>query len=512
MEQSSRTINVARNSMVAVTTKIINMFLAYIVRTIFIYFLGKEYLGVNGLFTNILTLLSFAELGIGNAIIFSLYKPIAENDTEKIKSLMRLYLKCYRCIGFFIIAIGLILTPFIPYLIKNGLTIDINVYLVFLLYLVNTACTYFFSSRQSYLIACQKQYKVDIYLQIAKIVKEALLALTLILTGNFMVYLVSQVVFELLINMIIYLKIGKDNPILREKNVVKLPKDELMKIITNVSALMIYKFCIVVLNGTDNIIISSFIGIVDVGILSNYTLIVNSIQSLTTSVTNSFTSSLGNLNAGNDTKKQELVFNSIVLISFWLFGYISLGLFLFLNDFITIWLGQSYLFPTSVVFAICLNFYVGGMQTAGHAFRVTKGYFKQSKWFPLINVFINIGLSLFLLQYFGVFGVLIATPISRIITVTLVDPYFVYKLSFKKSPFIFYTKYVLFFLILTVIYFINIYCLNLIALSGVLGFAVKFVVYSIITNIIMFFIFYKTDSFKFVVEKIKFILLKRKGK
>ncbi len=499
---ASRSENVARNSMVGLMMKLINLLLTFLVRTIFISILGKEYLGINGLFTNILSILSFAELGIGNAIVFAMYKPLAEKRMDKVNALMKFYHKCYCVIGLVIIAAGLLITPFIDKLIKDY-TLDLNIYLLFVLYLINTSITYFFSSRTSFLSAIQQQYKVDIYHQVIKAVKEICMGIVLFITHNFILYLLVNIILEGAFSFFVYVRIGKQHSFLKEKTEYKLSKEEYKSIGKNVYALLLYKIATTILGGTDNIIISSFVGLEAVGILSNYTLVVTNVTSFTQIIGNATTASIGDLNTTEDTKKKETIFNSLLLVSFWIYGWVAIGMMLFFNPFLKLWIGAEYTFNIEIVFAICFNFYVGGMQTAGYTFRITNGYFSNSRYFPILNVILNLGLSLILVQFIGVFGVLIATPISRLLTTTIVDPYYVYKLSFHKSPRSFYIKYLLFLLLEAGTLLINYFALKYISDSNFLWLILKIILCSIITNVIFYLALHKDSSFIYIKESVK---------
>lgn len=498
---TSRSESVARNSVVGLIMKLINLLLTFIVRTVFISVLGKEYLGINGLFTNILTILSFTELGIGNAIVFAMYKPLAQNRYDIVNALMNFYHKCYCIIGVAILGVGLIVTPFIPKLV-TGYTLDFNIYGLFILYLLNAIVTYFFASRTSFLSAIQKQYKVDIYQQVVKAVKEVFMGIALIVTHNFILYLLINIVLEALLSIYIYIKIGKDYPFLKEKVTYKITKEEYSAIAKNIYALVLYKVATTVLGGTDNIIISAYVGLEAIGILSNYVLIVSNVTNFTSIISQSVTASIGNLNTTDDREKKECIFNSLLIVSFWIFGWIAIGMLLFFNPVLKIWIGEAYLFEWPIVFAICLNFYVGGLQTAGYTFRVTNGYFRNSRYFPVLNVIINLGLSIYLVKRIGVLGVLIATPISRILTTTLIDPYYVYKLSFNKSPSIFYIKYVALFALEGLTYYVNYLVLRLIPGESILLLIIKIIICSCITNAMFYMALHKDKNFLYVKENI----------
>lgn len=498
---SSRTENVARNSVVGLAMKILNLLLTFIVRTVFISILGKEYLGINGLFTNILTILSFTELGVGNAIVYAMYKPIAENRMDIVNALMRFYHKCYCAIGVVIIGIGLCIIPFIPKLI-TGYTLDLNIYLLFLLYLINTVVTYFFASRTSFLSATQQQYKVDIYQQVVKAIKEVCMGIALVITHSFILYLSVNIVLELLLSLFIYIRIGKQYPFLKSKPTYRISGEEYASIAKNVYALLLYKVATTILGGTDNIIISAYVGLEAVGILSNYVLITNNVSNFTKIIGNSVTASIGNLNATNEMEKKELIFNSLLLVSFWLFGWITIGMMLFFNPVIELWIGSEYTFSMPIVFAIALNFYVGGLQTAGYTFRITNGYFRNSRYFPVLNVLINLGLSLLLVRSVGVFGVLIATPVSRLLTTTIVDPYYVYKLSFKKSPMLYYKRYVQLFLLGVGTYIACYFALRWIPDDGIFMLALQIIICSVITNLLFWLVLHKDYEYVYVKDSV----------
>ena len=295
--QNSRTANTARNATFGLVSQIINIVLSFISRTIFISVLGAEYLGINGLFTNILMLLSFAELGIGNAIIYGMYKPLATDDKEKIKSLMALYAKAYKLIGTFVFVVGLLVIPFMDLIIKEVPNITENIILIYILFLLNTSLSYFFVYKKSIITVDQKNYIVLLYQQLFKVLQTVLQITFLWLTGNYLIFLFIQITITLLENIYVSQKADKMYPFLKEKKIESLDKGERHQIFANIKALFLYKFGSVILNGTDNIIISALIGITAVGINSNYVLIISAISAVVGQIMNGFTASIGNLNA-----------------------------------------------------------------------------------------------------------------------------------------------------------------------------------------------------------------------
>lgn len=493
--KSSRTANTAKNATFGLLSQILNIIFSFISRTVFIYILGAEYLGVNGLFTNILTLLSFAELGIGNAIIYGMYKPIAINDKEKIKSLMALYAKAYKFIGLVVFIIGLLLLPFMDYIIKDSPNIKENINLVYILFLLNTSLSYFFVYKKTIITADQKNYVILFYEQIFKFIQTTAQIVFLLVTREYIIFLIIQIIATLLNNIYMSLKADKMYPFLLEKEVKILDKDDRNSIFSNVKALFLYKLGSVILNGTDNIIISAIIGITAVGLNSNYVLIISAMTAITGQIMNAFTASVGNLNAVGTQESKERVFNKIFFLSAWMCGFCSVGLFLFLNKFITLWVGVPYIFSDLVVFTIVLHFYIHSVHFTAYTYRVTMGLFVQGRWAPLTAAIINIVLSLWLGKAFGLAGIFFATSISRLLTTGIVDPILVYRNGLEKSPLRYYVRYFSFAGLFIGLYFLMKLVVSFISIAGLSGFIIEVVVVSLLFNTIMATIFWKYRDF-----------------
>lgn len=278
---------------------------SFFARTIFIKKLGAEYLGLNGLFTNILTILSFAELGIGDAIIFSMYKPIAEDDKEKIKSLLNLYKKSYIGIGIFIMIAGVALAPFIKYIIVDVPKIPESITIIYLMYVFHTASSYFFIYRQSVITANQRAYIITFYNTVCLLLIYVLQIIGLIVFNNFLLYLAIQIIVTFVGNGFISYKSKKMYPYTTEKNVAKFSKKEIKDIYTNIISLFVYKVGSVILNGTDNILISALIGVKTVGVCSNYLLIISTVNTLLNKIRGALVASVGNLNATENPQKRK---------------------------------------------------------------------------------------------------------------------------------------------------------------------------------------------------------------
>ena len=461
------------------------------VRTVFIKTLSADYLGVNGLFTNILTILSFAELGIGNAIVFHMYKPLAMDDTEKLKSLMLLYKKAYRMIGMIVGVLGICAIPFMDIVISNPPNISENLIVIYLLFLFDTTSSYFFTYKKSIIIADQQNYIVEIYTQVVKICQICLQILILFATKNYLLFLGIQILSTFTSNIIVAAKADRLYPFLKEE-ATELPKAEVKAIRQDVGALIVYKFGSIILNGTDNIIISAIIDVTTVGIVSNYHLLINACQSILGRVCNAFTASVGNMNAVDNEEKQYNIFRKIFLINSWFYGFFSVCLMLLLNDFVALWIGKAYLLTPLCVFSLVLHFYVFGVHNVASTYRTTLGFFKKGKKAPLAAAGMNIILSILLGKWIGTAGIFFATSISRFFTMGIVDPYMIFK-HMQKPVRNYYAEYLLHVLLYVGIYLIIkvLYAwLNL--PGGVLYFLIKAVIAAIVFHSIFIIAFRKS--------------------
>lgn len=484
----------------------------FITRTVFIKVLGSTYLGVSGLFSNILTLLSFAELGIGQAIIFSLYKPIAENDEEKICSLMKLYERVYRFLFVFVLAVGLALLPLLPYIVRD---IDSIPYLriIYVLYVINSAVSYLFAYRGTFITANQKNYVINIVSFICNILMCLIQIFALLVFKNYFVYLGIQMFFGVLQNIVSYVYSNKKFPFLKRKDIKPLEKSELKKITDNVKALILYKVGTLALSSTDNIIISSFVGIVAVGVYSNYTLLVTTVNGFLSSIFNNLTASIGNMNAQESNEKKLFIFRVINLATFWFYSVCSVCLFICMTPFIHVWIGDEYVLPLSSSLIIAVNVYIAGMLFAPFNYRQTMGIFVEGKWRPIISAVINIVVSIIFAKLWGLTGVLWGTAIARLTTNVWFDPYLIFKRGMNTSPVPYYIDYVKKAVIFVGVGFICWFATNQIPNDNILWVVLKAVITFTISNLIVFVIYFRSEEFKYlfgVVKNFKGIMKSKK--
>lgn len=484
-----------------IVLQFINKLMSFVVRTVFIKMLNSEYLGVNGLFTNILTVLSFAELGIGTAILFNLYKPVADNDIEKIKSLMLLYKKSYRIIGTVVFLAGLCVIPFMDFIITDAPNIKENLIIIYLLFLFNTASSYFLIYKSTIIYAHQKQSIINNIESLFYLTKSVLEIIFLVVTRNYLVYLIIQILSTLMKNILISRKADKLYPYLKEKNIKALSKSENKNIFLNVKALVVYKFGDVIMKGTDNILISSLINVSTVGLCSNYTMIILSVGSILTAAINGVSASIGNLNAVVNNDKKEKIFLQLTFLNYIIYSFCTIAFIVLLNPFIKIWLGANYVLELSVSIALSLSFFVEGLRAPAYTFRTTMGLFKKGKSSPYIAAITNIILSIILCKIWGVTGIYIATSIAQLVSYSWIDPYLIYKYEFKTSIKEYIKRMLQYAFVFIIQLIIMLLIIGRIEDTGISTFILKGILVCIIPNLINLLFFFRTEEFKAIFDR-----------
>ena len=298
-----RLINSIKNVGAAMTSYILAMLIGIVAQSILVRYLGIEYTGLNGLFSNIVSMLSIAELGIGSAVVYHLYRPIAEKDTEKIKSLMGFYKKAYRFIAVVIGIVGICIIPFLNIIVGETTISSKEIYVIFGLFLFDTVCSYLLTYKRSLLYADQKNYVINLIHILYTVFLNAVQIYIIITMRNFILYLIVKVIFRILENLIITIYTNKKYPYILEKNIEKLDNDIFKDIMKKVKALLYHKVGGYLIDGTDNVIISMFLGISSVGIITNYKVILNAMSSLISQIFNAITASVGNLLVSESKEK-----------------------------------------------------------------------------------------------------------------------------------------------------------------------------------------------------------------
>ena len=446
MNSNSRTKNTILNLVTGVGGQIIQVLLKFITRTIFIQVLGTVYLGINGLFTDILTLLSISELGFDTAINYKFYKPLAEKDEKRLRILIKFYKYIYISVGTTVFIVGLCLIPFLKYIIKDydllG-SLGINAVLIFLLYLFQSASTYwFFTYKAAVVKADQKGYLLNWAQIIVTLISNIAQIIILLTLRDFIAYTIVIVAFTIIENAV-YARIASVRyPSLFIKEESSVTRHEVIDTFKDCGALLVYKVNGVVTRATGNILLSTFIGIVIVGLYSNYLLIYNTINTLLNRFYEACKASMGNVFAVSDLSKSYYFFQVMNFITSILYGTAAIGISVLSNEFINLWIGDEYILAQPIPMLIGVEIYFAGIRNNLGQVRNVTGVFRQMWFRPVLGIIINLCVSIVLVQKIRIAGILIGVITANILTNFLVDPYVIHKYSFNnyKPSSVYYKK------------------------------------------------------------------------
>lgn len=507
----SRTQKVLLNSSVTFGCQIVYLILGFICRTVFTRMLGAEYLGVSGLFTNILTILSFAELGIGSALVYRMYEPLAHHDYKKLNLYMTLYKRVYFWIIVVIALVGIALIPVIP-LIVSAPDVKENIIVLYVLYLCQTLVSYVLVYKKSILIADQKSYIVNLYYQIFNIAMNIAQCIFLVLTHDFVIYCLLNILFNLANNIVCSSRAEKDYPFLKEKAEGSLNKDEIEGLKKDVKGLLLTKIASTAFSGTDNIFISTFIGIRYVGILSNYTLFSGIVNSIMNKIFDAITASIGNLVATGEKEKSEGVLKKLFFLNTAMYGYLCLGMLILLREFVmTIWLDAEYDLPQAVVASILIELFLRSIHFPLYMTRTAMGRFSEYKGLFVFSAFLNIVMDFLLVRPLGIAGLFLATIFCRGMTY-LADIWVVYHIELKKSVFNYLSMVCAWLVFLAVTGFLMNKAASLVRMVGFMGFIVKGIVISVIYAAAFIAVFGRNQEFRFYKNTLaKLVRRKVKG-
>lgn len=491
------------NSLISIFQYVILIIIGFVSQRLFIKILNVEYLGLNGLFTNIISMLGIVELGIGSAIIYNLYKPIENNDYKTINSLMKFYKNAYNLITIIILILGISFIPFLPLFISN-VTLKVNIIFVYLLFILDIVASYILSYKRSILYADQKNYIVNIIHIISTILLNIFQLLYLYITKDYYGYLIIKILFRLFENIMISIYVNNKYNKLDINNADELDKNILSDIIKKIKALFFHKVGSFVVLGTDNIIISKFLGLITVGLYSNYYLVINALYSLFGESINALTPSVGHLLVEEDSNKNYNVFKKIRFINFWIATFSGIGLLLIMKPFITIWLGKEFLLSTITLIVLVFNYYQQLMRNTYLSFKNAAGIYYEDRFVPLLESITNIIASIILVKIIGLPGVFIGTIISSLWLWCYSYPKYVYKELFKRNYINYYKEtigYTLLFIVISVISYIISSVININNIVGSLS--INLLLTILIPNIIIYILFRNSDNFIYFKNLIK---------
>lgn len=506
-----RVKSAARNIVFGYAGNITTQLLGFVLRTIFIEHLGDTLNGVNDLYTGILSVLSMAELGVGTALNFSLYGPVARKDYEKIKSYMLLYKKAYRIIGLAIGVIGLAISPFLPYLVKQPEGVGVrDLTLYYFIFLFNTVSSYFVAYKYSLVNAEQNNYIQTNIITITKMVTVSLQIVVIIFTGNFYLYLLTAAFVELMQKIFVSRYLNRRYPYLLDKDVQSLSKEETGEIVNKTKALVFHKVGDVARLQTDSMIISAFINVTLVGYVGNYNMILTSVANFVNIIFNSVLSGFGNLIATESREKQYRIFRVYRFFACWIYGFSAVGFFLLLTPFIVIWQGPEKVLAGSVVACILIDYYFKGDRIVLSNFKTAAGVFEQDKYLALIQGVVNLVISIVLVQKIGLVGIYIGTIVSGLIA-NFTKPFIIYKVCFDKRAGVYFTDSAKYLAVLAMILGLLTGLKGIIMRTVTIGsFAVMFVICCVAFNGLFLLVFGRTEEFGYIWEILRKKAVRRK--
>ena len=408
--------------------------LGFLLKQVFIATLSAKLNGVNGLYTGILSLLNMAELGIGTALNYSLYAPVARGDIGKIRSYMRMYRRAYHIIALVVAGIGLALTPFLPVFIRNpGDNSWHDLTLYYFIFLFNTVSSYFVAYKYSLVNAEQKNYIQTNITTVTRIVTVLLQMLVLVLTRNFYWYLLTDAAVQLLQKLFVNRYLNRLYPYLKDGRAEPLSREETGEVWTKTRALVWHRIGDAARLQTDALIISSFIDVTVSGMVDNYNQVITAAAGFVNIIFNSVISSFGNLIATENRQKQFEMFSVYRFFASWIYGFVATGFFLLLTPFVGgLWLGARWVLPSSAVFLIILDFYFKGERIVLSNYKTAAGVFEQDKYLSAIQGVVNLILSIWLVRKIGLMGVYVGTVVSGLIA-NVTKPVIIYRVCFERS-------------------------------------------------------------------------------
>ncbi|CCV64691.1 putative oligosaccharide translocase [Alteracholeplasma palmae J233] len=507
-----RTKNSMRNVIVSLLGFLLVTVVTLVVRRIFLEQLGVVYLGVNSLLSNVISVLSLAELGFASAFVFSLYKPIAEKNQVAIAGIMNLYKKIYNRIAIFILIIGIAIIPLIYILAgkqESSVISKGNFILYYVLFLINSVSSYFMVYKKSLIIADQKNYITSLTQNFSTMIMIILQIIALYIFKSFFLFLLLQIIKTLAENILI-------SYIARKKyNYLPLYKDEIVdsdtkkSIYSNVYSLLFHRVGGVVITGSISIVITALVNVEKAGIYANYIVITNMLMAICIQIFDTIGSSVGSLASEENREKLVKVFNEVFYINAVLTGVFSVGFYILINDFIVLWLGKEVLLSELSVILICASFYINSMRRSVLTFREALGIFKVDRLRPLIESTFAVLFSIILFNYIQFEGILLGYFLAVLLTSAWVDPYVLYKYGLKEKLIKYIFKYVLYFTIFIAAIFICKETILNIKNVTIVSFVIKGVIVTIITSLLYIILFGFTKESKSIFNRIINMLKRR---
>lgn len=495
----SRTKNSIRNSFWTVLFRISVIVFPFIIRTIILKEIGEECLGITTLYKSIIQVLNVSELGLNSAICASLYKPIAEKDREKICGLLYLFRKLYKIIASFMLFAGLAVMPFLNTLLKGEATGQINIYLLWVLYLLTSIVSYMLYAYDVSLIYAHQRgditRKIDISL---RIIEFAFQFYVIVVFKSIIAYIFVKLVYSIVYNLVCKYYCDKYYPGLLPNG--NIDKEDQSRIFNNIKSLALQKIGNTISTSLDAVIISAFMGITTVAIYGNYNYVLSAIVSIIYAVCSSLTASVGNSVVEKDIEKNYLDFKKISFLNFWLVGWCSICFMVIFQDFMTVWAGTHLLFTMPIVLTLVLRFYFHKIRGIVSIYKDATGLWEVDKWRPVVGCLVNLVFNITLVNWIGVAGVAISTIISYVFVEAPWETHALFTHYFKRSELDYYKELLLCTVSTIIVGTITYYVCLILPVTGIIAIAVKLVICFSLPNILFIIINFKNPDFKIAWE------------
>lgn len=507
----ARKERIMKNGLAGILKYAVKLILQFVLRTIVIYKLGVEYVGLDSLYANIISMLSLAELGIGSAIVFCMYKPAAEHDVEKLKSLNNLYKKLYLVISLIVLVVGIGISPFLKHFIKGNPNVDVNLHVIYFIFLANTVISYLGAHKKSLLYAHQR-FDIENNVMSAVLLTMSIAQIIfLLIFENYYLYAMMTPLFTLFDVIIVVVIAKKLYPEIRGK-AQPLDKETKSIVTKNIVGASLHQIGGVIVMSTDNLLISIFFGLTVLGRVSNYILIFNAITQLMIILGDSIQASVGNMVA---TSEKEKVYKTYQMLN-WIFacviGFCSVCMICLYQHFIRMWVGAQYLIGIWVVLAIVVRFYTTRMRSVTCMFKNCAGLMWNDRLKPIFEMLVNIIASIICIKLIGVAGVFVGTVISTVVVPLWVEPLVLHKHYFKSGLKTYFFKYFLFASVTAVAGVLAYFVCSLLPIYGIWWFILKCVICFATTAVVYLLAYFKTSEFKNGLSMIRNIFKKRNKK
>jgi len=510
MDSGGRTQKSLTNITYGMLNRIVLMLLPFIIKTIMIKKLGAEYLGLNNLFSSILQVLSLSELGVGTAMVYSMYRPMAENNQDELCALLNLYRKFYSIIGCVILVLGLSIMPFLEHLISGSYPESLNLYALYLIYLINTVLSYFLFAYKKSLLEASQQNSIESKINtVVSLFMYVLQIIALLVTSNYYVYIIFMPLSTLAINIIRNRMVNRMYPDIVCRG--EMDKSFIKALYKKIGALIGHRIGTTVITSADSIVISAFLGLQVLAIYGNYYYILSSLIAIVTIFYTATTASIGNSLITADEKKNYRDFSTFTFLNIWLVGWFSICLLCLYQPFMKIWMGEELMFPMHMVVLLVIYFYSWLSRRIGLTYKDAAGLWAEDFWKPYVGTVVNLVCNIALVVTIGIEGVVVSTIVVMAFIYFPWETKVLFRNLFHHGMKEYVVKYYFYALVTGCAAVVTYSVTNKVLIGGISGLLIKGLICCVIPNILFLFAYFGTREFKDSVQRMKAMLQRKKG-